>query len=54
MRQGGKDNIDLVLWEEDGLGHIGISRTKTFKQEIEKFIQMVMNNESQNIEQKDE
>jgi len=49
VRQGGKDNIDLVLWEEDGLGHIGISKTKTFKQEIEKFIQMVKNNKSENI-----
>jgi len=36
----GKSNIDIVIWEEEALGHIGISKTKTFRQEIKRFMQL--------------
>ena len=41
VKTAGKENIDLVIWEEEGLGHIGISTTKTFPQQIKKFADMV-------------
>jgi hypothetical protein len=41
VKTAGKENIDLVIWEEEGLGHIGISTTKTFPQEIKRFADMV-------------
>merc|ERR1712126_81829 len=34
-------NVDMVIWEEKGLSHIGISTTKTFKQEILSFVELV-------------
>jgi len=34
-------NLDMVIWEEEGLSHIGISTTKTFKQEILSFVELV-------------
>lgn len=42
VREGGKTNIDLVVWEEEDLGHIGISRTSTFRQEIINFMNLGM------------
>ena len=33
-------NLDMVIWEEEGLSHIGISTTKTFKQEILSFVEL--------------
>ena len=42
VKEGGKTNIDLVVWEEEDLGHIGISRTKTFRQEIINFMNLGM------------
>jgi len=33
----GKTNIDLVEWDQEGLGHIGISKTSSFSSEIERF-----------------
>ena len=42
VREGGKTNIDLVVWEEEDLGHIGISRTTTFRQEIINFMNLGM------------
>ena len=44
VRSAGKDNIDMVIWEEEGLGHIGISTTKTFPDEIKRFADMVHHN----------
>ena len=41
VKTAGKENIDLVIWEEEGLGHIGISTTKTFPDEIKRFADMV-------------
>lgn len=41
VKKSGKENIDIHIWEEEGLGHIGISKTKTFKQEIKDFTDMV-------------
>ena len=41
MKAGGKSNIDLKVWEEEGLGHIGISTTKNFKEEIKRFLDSV-------------
>jgi len=43
VKTAGKENIDLVIWEEEGLGHIGISTTKTFPEEIKRFADMVHN-----------
>jgi len=37
VKAGGKENIDLVVWEQEGLGHIGISKTESFPKEIERF-----------------
>ena len=42
VKTNGKENIDLVIWEEEGLGHIGISTTETFPQEIKRFADMVL------------
>ena len=42
VKEGGKTNIDLVVWEEEDLGHIGISRTSTFRQEIINFMNLGM------------
>jgi len=44
VKSAGKDNIDMVIWEEEGLGHIGISTTKTFPDEIKRFADMVHHN----------
>jgi len=41
VKNAGKENIDMVIWEEEGLGHIGISTTKTFPLEIKRFADMV-------------
>jgi len=41
VKKAGKENIDIVIWEEEGLGHIGISTTKTFPDEIKRFADMV-------------
>lgn len=41
MKAGGKDDIDLVVWEQEGLGHIGISKTAGFPGEIERFARQV-------------
>jgi len=41
VREAGKSNIDLKVWEEEGLGHIGISTTKNFKEEIKRFLDSV-------------
>ena len=46
VKKAGKQNIDLVIWEEEGLGHIGISTTKTFPDEIKRFADMVHNTKS--------
>ena len=43
VKAAGKENIDLVIWEEEGLGHIGISTTNTFPEEIKRFADMVHN-----------
>jgi len=37
----GKKNIELVRFTEEGLGHIGISTTKGFKEQIADFAQLV-------------
>jgi len=37
LREGGKTNIDMVEWEQEGLGHIGISKTPSFPAEIKRF-----------------
>ena len=44
VKSSGKQNIDMVIWEEEGLGHIGISTTKTFPKEIKRFTDMVHGN----------
>jgi len=41
VKAGGKSNIDLKVWEEEGLGHIGISTTNNFKEEIKRFLDAV-------------
>ena len=41
MKAGGKLNIDLTVWEDEGLGHIGISTTNNFKEEIKRFLDSV-------------
>jgi len=46
VKKAGKQNIDLVIWEEEGLGHIGISTTKTFPDEIKRFADMVHSTKS--------
>ena len=43
VKKGGKENIDMVIWDEEGLGHIGISTTKTFPDEIKRFADLVHN-----------
>jgi len=40
VQERGKTNIDMVIWEDEGLGHIGISKTKTFREEIKRFMQL--------------
>ena len=42
----GKENIYLVIWEEGGLGHIVISTTKTFPEEMKRFADMVHSDKS--------
>ena len=37
----GKQNMDLVVWDQEGLGHIGISTTPTFPAEIKRFADSV-------------
>merc|ERR1711971_526195 len=37
LKEAGKTNIDMVEWEQDGLGHIGISKTPSFPAEIQRF-----------------
>lgn len=39
--QAGKHDINLVRFSEEGLGHIGISTTQGFKQEISDFANLV-------------
>ena len=39
VRDGGKTNIDMVTWEEEGLGHSGIFTTTTFRQEIVQHVE---------------
>ena len=41
VREAGKSNIDLKVWDEEGLGHIGISTTKNFREEIKRFLDSV-------------
>ena len=41
-KAGHGENLDMVVWEEEGLSHIGISTTKTFKQEIMSFVESGM------------
>ena len=40
-KAGNGENLDIVVWNEDGLGHIGISTTKTFREEIKNFVELV-------------
>ena len=41
VKKSGKDDIDIVIWEEEGLGHIGISKTESFPKEIKRFADSV-------------
>ena len=41
VKKSGKDDIDIVIWEEEGLGHIGISTTESFPKEIKRFADSV-------------
>ena len=41
VKTAGKDYINLVILEEEGLGHIGISNTKAFPEQIKRFADMV-------------
>jgi len=41
VKQSGKKNIELIRFEEDGLGHIGISTTPGFIQQISDFASLV-------------
>ena len=41
VKNSGKDDIDIVVWEEEGLGHIGISKTESFPMEIKRFADSV-------------
>jgi len=40
-KAGNGENLDIVVWNEDRLGHIGISTTKTFREEIKNFVELV-------------
>jgi len=41
VKKMGKENIKMIRWTEDGLGHIGIAHTKTFPKHVKDYVQMI-------------
>jgi len=38
VKKMGKEDIKMIVWEEEGLGHIGISKTPQFPERIRDFV----------------
>ena len=38
VKSNGKKDISLIKWTEDNLGHIGISKTKSFPKHVRDFV----------------